>query len=79
MPVRPLFYARETGSRRVMRRSTCLVAALLLAACGQEAAVPTTEENAQMDDAANLLDRAPEDLEAVDDGELNAADSNRLH
>ena len=61
-----------------MRRSTCLVMLLLLAACGREAAVPTTEENAQMDDAANLLDRAPEDLEAVDDGELNASDSNRL-
>ena len=61
-----------------MRRSTCLVAALLLAACGQETAVPTTEENAQMDDAANLLDQAPEDLEAVADGELNTSDSNRL-
>jgi hypothetical protein len=54
------------------------VALLLLAACGQEAAVPTTEENAQLDDAANLLDQAPEDLEAVDAGELNAAESNRL-
>jgi hypothetical protein len=54
------------------------VAVWLLAACGQEAAVPTTEENAQMDDAANLLDQAPEDLEAIDDGELNAAESNRL-
>jgi hypothetical protein len=61
-----------------MRRSTCLVALLLLAACGQEAAVPTTEENAQMDDAANLLDQAPEDLEGIDAGELNAAESNRL-
>ena len=61
-----------------MRRSTCLVAVWLLAACGQEAAVPTTEENAQMDDAANLLDQAPEDLEAIDDGELNAAESIRL-
>ena len=61
-----------------MRRSPCLVALLLLAACGQEAAVPTTEENAQMDDAANLLDQAPEDLEGIDAGELNAAESNRL-
>ena len=61
-----------------MRYLTLLVAPLLLVACGREAVVPTSEENAQMDDAANLLDQAPEDLEAVDAGELNAADSNQL-
>jgi hypothetical protein len=61
-----------------MRRSVAILALLSLAACQREAAVPTSEENAQMDDAANLLDQAPEDLEAVDDGGLNTADSNRL-
>lgn len=49
----------------------------MLAACNREAAVPTSEENAQMDDAANLLDQAPADLEAVDDGELNPPDANQ--
>jgi predicted small lipoprotein YifL len=61
-----------------MRRSVAILALVSLAACQREAAVPPSEENAQMDEAANLLDQAPEDLEAVDDGGLNAADSNRL-
>ena len=37
--------------------------------------MPTSEENAQMEDAANLLDQAPDDLEAIDNGGLNAADA----
>jgi hypothetical protein len=61
-----------------MRYLTFLVAPLLLAACGREAAVPTSEENAQMEDAADLLDQAPEDLDAIDDGELKTEESNRL-
>ena len=59
-----------------MRRLTTILALVTLAACGREAAVPTSEENAQMEDAANLLDQAPEDLDAIDDGGLNAADAN---
>jgi hypothetical protein len=61
-----------------MRGPVAFLALMMLAACQREAAVPTSEENSQMDDAANLLDQAPADLEAVDDGGLNAADSNRL-
>jgi len=61
-----------------MHRSVAILALVSLAACQREAAVPTSKENAQMDEAANLLDQAPEDLEAVDDGGLNAAESNRL-
>ena len=60
-----------------MRRAAIFSMLAVLAACGREAAVPTSEENAQMEDAANLLDQAPADLEAVDDGELNAADADR--
>ena len=45
---------------------------LPLAACQQEAAVPTAHENAQLDDAANMLNGAQENLEAVDDGGLGS-------
>ena len=58
-----------------MRRSTTILVLVTLAACSREAAVPTSEENAQMEDAANLLDQAPDDLEAIDNGGLNAADA----
>ena len=44
----------------------------LLAGCQRDASVPTTEENAQLDDAANLLNEAPADLEGVDDGGLGS-------
>jgi hypothetical protein len=43
-----------------------------LASCQEEAAVPTEQENAQLDDAANLLNGAQENLEAVDDGGLGS-------
>jgi hypothetical protein len=60
-----------------MRRLTTILALLALAACSREDAVPTSEENAQMEDASNLLDQAPNALDAVDDGGLNAADANQ--
>ena len=77
MPARPLFCAFRTGSAALVRRSTTILALVALAACSRDAAVPTAEENAQMDDAANLLDEAPNALDAIDDGELNAADANQ--
>ena len=43
-----------------------------LAACQEEAVVPTAQENAQLDDAANLLNGAQENLAAVDDGGLGS-------
>ena len=60
-----------------MRKSACLLASLaLLTACNREPAVPTAEENRQLDDAANMLDRAPANLESVDDSAL--AGGNRV-
>jgi hypothetical protein len=47
----------------------------LLAGCSDDPAVPTTEENRQLDDASAMLNEAPANLEAVDDGGLNAANS----
>ena len=61
-----------------MRRSWTILALVALAACSRDATVPTSEENMRMDEAANLLDRAPNELDAIDEGELNAADENRL-
>ena len=56
-----------------MTRITCLFLCLLpLAGCQKEASVPTEQENAQLDDAANLLNGAQDNLEGVDDGGLGA-------
>lgn len=58
------------GAQMRMRcLSLCLLA---LAACQKEAPVPTAQENAQLDDAANLLNGAQENLEAVEDGGLGS-------
>jgi len=54
------------------------MALMALMACSRDAAVPTSEENMQMEEAANLLDQAPNALDAIDDGELNAAGVNQL-
>jgi len=64
-----------------MRRSStilALMALMALMACSRDAAVPTSEENMQMEEAANLLDQAPNAMDAIDDGGLNAADANQL-
>ena len=45
----------------------------LLMACNREPSVPSAEENRQLDDAANLLDQAPANLESVDDSGLGEA------
>ena len=60
-----------------MRRLMITLALVTVAACDRETAVPTSEENAQMEDAANLLDQAPADLDAIDDGELDSAAANQ--
>ena len=44
----------------------------LLAGCRDDPAVPTTEENRQLDDASAMLNEAPANLEAVDDGGLGS-------
>ena len=44
---------------------------ILLGGCNRESAAPTAEENRQLDDAANMLNEAPANLDAVDDMGLN--------
>jgi hypothetical protein len=46
------------------------VLALLLAACG-DASVPSAEENAQLDNAAEMLDSAPDALEGIDENAID--------
>jgi hypothetical protein len=45
----------------------------LLAGCSADPTVPTSEENRQLDDASQMLNEAPANLEAVDDGGLGSA------
>lgn len=35
--------------------------------------MPSTEENEQLDDAANMLNEAPANLDAIDDSEVATA------
>ena len=74
MSVRPLFLdlgpmLSHSGMTRISLLFLCL---LPLAACQKDESVPTAQENAQLDDAANLLNGAQENLDAVDDGGLGA-------
>ena len=46
---------------------------LVPVACRGTSDAPTAEENRQLDDAANLLDQAPANLESVDDAGLEGA------
>jgi len=48
----------------------------LLAGCSEDPAVPTSEENRQLEDASAMLNEAPANLEAVGDGGLGSADAN---
>ena len=49
--------------------------ALALAACGDRS-VPSAQENAQLDDAANMLNEAEEALEGIDANALEGAEGN---
>jgi len=53
-----------------MRKTGLILLTLTLTACQRDPAAPTAEENRQLDEAANLLDEAPANLEAIDDGGL---------
>lgn len=55
-----------------MNRSIALLAMLFLTSCGADPAAPTAEEDRQLDEAANMLNQAPANLEAIDDSELGA-------
>ena len=56
-----------------MRKSVVLLAPLLLTSCQGDPDAPTVEENRQLDEAANMLNQAPANLEAIDDSGLGAA------
>ena len=56
-----------------MKIATLLVCLTLLTGCSGDPAVPTSEENRQLDDASQMLNEAPANLEAVDDGDLGSA------
>ena len=49
--------------------------ALALAACGDRS-VPSAQENAQLDDAANMLNEAEDALEGIDANALGGAEGN---
>ena len=49
--------------------------ALLLGACGSKT-TPSAEENRQLDNAAEMLDAAPQSLENIDANALGPVDSN---
>ncbi len=53
-----------------MHKTGLLLLILILTGCQRDPAAPTAEENRQLDEAANLLNEAPANLEAIDDGGL---------
>lgn len=55
-----------------MKIAAILFALPLMVSCQRPAHTPTAEENLQLDDASNLLNAAPANLNAVDDHGLNA-------
>jgi hypothetical protein len=59
-----------------MKKTLVPLAVLILTSCQGDPAAPTAAENRQLDEAANMLNQAPANLEAIDDSGLDAA--NRL-
>ena len=52
------------------RRASIPLAALLLAGCGGDKGAPTAEQNRELDQAEQMLNEAPNDLEGIDEGAL---------
>lgn len=52
--------------------------AFALASCGDRTS-PSAQESRQLDNAAAMLDNAPDELAKVDGNALDAADSNALN
>ena len=50
-----------------------LLPALVVTGCQRDGGAPTAAENRQLDEAANMLNAAPANLEAIDDSGLGAA------
>ena len=62
-----------------MKSGSLFLLPLLLIACQRDATTPTAEESERLDEAANLLNEAPANLDAIDDSALNAPGTeNRL-
>ena len=55
-----------------------LLLALALASC-RDRTSPSAEESRQLDNAAEMLDAAPDELANIDENALGAADSNALN
>jgi len=56
-----------------MIRALFLLLTLVVTGCERNPDAPTAEENRQLDEAANLLNEAPANLESIDDAGLGAA------
>lgn len=57
-----------------MKFAYLVLALPLFAGCERNPDTPTVEESRQLDDAADLLNQAPGNLDAVDDSALNSAE-----
>jgi hypothetical protein len=53
-------------------RKLLLLVPLMLTGCQRDPGAPTAADNLQLDEAANLLNEAPANLEAIDDSGLGA-------
>jgi len=58
-----------------MSRALFLLLTLAVTSCQRNPDAPTAAENRQLDEAANLLDEAPANLEAIDDAGLGAVNN----
>jgi hypothetical protein len=76
LAARPLFFdirERPPLESRVMKLACLSLALLLLPGCERNSDTPTPRESRQLDDAADLLNEAPDNLDAVDDSAFNSA------
>ena len=55
-----------------MKTPLFLLLPLILSGCGRDPGAPTAADNLQLDEAANMLNEAPANLEAIDDGGLGS-------
>ena len=56
-----------------MKIAIPVICLAMLAGCSADPPVPTSEENRQLDDASQMLNEAPANLETVDDEGLGSA------
>jgi hypothetical protein len=56
-----------------MKIAIPIMSLALITGCSDDPAVPTSEENRQLEDASHMLNEAPANLDAVDDAGLGSA------